>query len=365
MDVYWYMPAHKDTRYLGHQESSRPASLGYLTQIAQALDQLGYGGVLIPTGRNCEDAWVTASCLIPATTHLKFIVAVRPGLMSPSVAARMAASFDRYSDGRLLVNVVIGGDPAEQLGDGLFLDHDARYAQADEFLEVWSRQLAGADVSFRGDHIHVEGARAMYPPVQQPHPPLMLGGSSPAGRRLAGKWVDTYMTWGEPPDQVAPKLEAVRAEAELAGRELKFAMRLHLVVRETDAEAWAAADDLIKHVDDDLISQSQAIMARTESEGQRRMVQLNGGSRSALEISPNLWAGVGLVTAGAGTALVGSPETIAERLAAYEDLGIELFILSGFPHLEEAYRAAELLFPLLPFQPRSSTLTARVIPAGW
>jgi Luciferase-like monooxygenase. len=133
---------------------------------------------------------------------------------------------------------------------------------------------------------------------------------------------------------------------------LQYGLRLHVIVRETDEEAWAAADELIKYIDDDAIAKAQQAFQRSDSVGQQRMAELTkwGASRSreALEVSPNLWAGVGLVRGGAGTALVGSPETVAARLQEYADLGIDNFVLSGYPHLEEAYRVAELLFPLLP-----------------
>src|SRR6266849_9670 len=143
MKLFWFIPTHGDGRYLGTSTGGRAASLGYFRQIAQAADELGYEGVLIPTGRSCEDPWVVASSLIAATERLRFLVAVRPGLQSPTMAARMAATFDRLSEGRLLVNVVTGGDPVELEGDGLFLAHDDRYHLTHEFLEIWRRVLAG------------------------------------------------------------------------------------------------------------------------------------------------------------------------------------------------------------------------------
>ncbi len=152
-DVLWFLPTHGDGRYLGASEGARDVSLPYLRQIAQAADELGYFGVLLPTGRSCEDSWVIASALAPLTQRLRFLVAVRPGLQEPSVAARMAATLDRISDGRLLINVVTGGDPVELKGDGVFLAHDERYEVTDEFLHIWRGLMAGETVNFEGKHL--------------------------------------------------------------------------------------------------------------------------------------------------------------------------------------------------------------------
>lgn len=349
-DVLWFLPTHGDGRYLGTSVGARAVDLSYLRQIAQAADELGYFGVLIPTGRSCEDSWVVASALAPATERLRYLVAVRPGLQTPTVSARMTATLDRISNGRLLINVVTGGDPVELKGDGLFLDHTARYDVTAEFLMVWRRLLAGETVDYRGEHIRVEGGQIFFPPVQRPHPPLWFGGSSAAGIEVAAEQVDVYLTWGEPPAAVAEKIEAVRSTAASHGRRLSFGIRLHVIVRETSAEAWAEADRLIAHLDDATIQKAQATFARMDSVGQQRMLRLHGGRRDRLEVSPNLWAGVGLVRGGAGTALVGDPETVAARMREYMELGIETFILSGYPHLEECYRFAELVFPLLPLK---------------
>jgi len=348
MQLLWFIPTHGDGRYLATATGGRAVSFAYLRQIAQAVDDLGYTGALLPTGRSCEDAWIVASTLVSLTRQMRFLVAIRPGLVSPGVAARMAATFDRLSGGRLLINVVTGGDPVELAGDGLHLDRDRRYELTDEFLTVWRVIASGEQANLQGEYLNIQDGKLLFPPVQKPYPPLWFGGSSPIAQRIAAKHVDVYLTWGEPPAQVAEKIASVKRLAQAQGRTLRFGIRLHVIVRETESEAWDAANQLIKYVDDEAIAKAQKAYARMDSEGQRRMTQLHYGSREALEISPNLWAGVGLVRGGAGTALVGDPQTVAARILEYADLGIESFILSGYPHLEEAYRVAELLFPHLP-----------------
>ncbi|GAB7529842.1 FMNH2-dependent alkanesulfonate monooxygenase [Pseudomonas sp. 3A(2025)] len=348
MNVFWFLPTHGDGHLLGTTKGARPVTLNYLKQVAQAADDLGYYGVLIPTGRSCEDSWVVASALAPLTQRLRYLVAIRPGIISPTVSARMAATLDRLSGGRVLINVVTGGDPDENRGDGIHLSHSERYEVTDEFLQIWRRVLQGEAVDFKGKHLHVENAKALYPPLQKPYPPLYFGGSSEAAHELAADQVDVYLTWGEPPAAVAAKIADVRERAARKGRTVKFGIRLHVIVRETSEEAWKAADTLIAAISDDTIAAAQKSFARFDSEGQRRMAALHDGRRDNLEIAPNLWAGVGLVRGGAGTALVGNPQEVAARIKEYADLGIESFIFSGYPHLEEAYRFAELVFPLLP-----------------
>ncbi|MEH2410440.1 FMNH2-dependent alkanesulfonate monooxygenase [Nostoc sp.] len=350
MQLLWFIPTHGDGRYLATATGGRAVSFPYLRQIAQAVDDLGYTGALLPTGRSCEDAWIVASTLLSLTRQMRFLVAIRPGLVSPGVAARMAATFDRLSGGRLLINVVTGGDPVELAGDGLHLDHDQRYELTDEFLTVWRAIASGEQANLQGDYLNIQDGKLLFPPVQKPYPPLWFGGSSAVAQKIAAKHIDVYLTWGEPPAQVAEKIASVRRLALSEGRTLRFGIRLHVIVRETESEAWDAANDLIRYVDEEAIAKAQKAYARMDSEGQRRMTQLHHGNREALEISPNLWAGVGLVRGGAGTALVGDPQTVAARILEYADLGIESFILSGYPHLEEAYRVAELLFPHLPLE---------------
>jgi alkanesulfonate monooxygenase len=348
IDFFWFIPTSGDGAYLGSSDLNRAPSYDYLSQVAVAVDRLGYTGVLLPTGAGCEESFVMAAALAPVTRRLKFLVAIRPGVASPAYYARLASTLDRVSNGRLLLNIVVGGNPAELKGDGIFLPHDQRYSHAEEFFDVFEDLLATGSANLDGDHIKAIGATLGYPPVQTPRPPLYFGGSSDAGIDFAAGRVDKYLTWGEPPAQVAEKIDRVRAAAREEGRDVSFGIRLHFIVRETEEEAWAAADRLISKLDDETIaSAAKHFNKESDSVGQKRMFALHQGRRDKLEVSPNLWAGVGLVRAGAGTALVGSPETVAARLREYQEIGIDTVIGSGYPHLEESYRVAELLFPAL------------------
>ncbi|MFI7023841.1 LLM class flavin-dependent oxidoreductase [Micromonospora sp. NPDC049900] len=354
LTFHWFLPTYGDSRDIvggGHGMSAgraggaRPPTIGYLGQIARTAEQLGFVGALTPTGAWCEDAWLTTAMLTEVTERLKFLVAFRPGLLSPTLAAQMGATFQRLSEGRLLVNVVTGGEAHEQRAYGDFLDKDARYARTDEFLHVVRALWRGETVDHSGTHVRVEQARLARLP--DPAPPVYFGGSSAAAGPVAARHSDVYLTWGEPPTQVAAKLDWIRKLAAEAGRTVRFGIRLHVISRDTADEAWAQARRLLDGIADADIAAAQEGLRRSESEGQRRMLDLHGGSRDGLEISPNLWAGVGLVRGGAGTALVGSHTEVADRIAEYHALGLDEFVLSGHPHVEEAYWFGEGVLPIL------------------
>ena len=355
---HWFLPTSGDGRTVVERfhanrslgpVAQREATIDYLAQIARAAEQLGFEGVLTPTGTWCEDAWLTTAALIRETKRLKYLVAFRPGVISPTLAAQMAATYQRISGGRLLLNIVTGGDSIEQKRFGDWHDHDQRYARTDEFLTIARGVWSGTPFDFAGEHLSVEGATVLAPP--DPVPPLYFGGSSPAALPVAAKHADVYLTWGEPPAQVADKIGRVRELAEAQGRTVRFGIRLHTISRDSSAEAWAEAAKLLDALSPEQVAKAQAQLAASESEGQRRMVALHGGGLDrgvrGLEIHPNLWAGIGLVRGGAGTALVGSHTEVADLIEEYHALGIEEFVLSGYPHLEEAYWFAEGVLPEL------------------
>jgi alkanesulfonate monooxygenase len=253
LTFHWFLPTYGDSRNLvggGHGTDltatggDRPATLAYLGQITRAAEQLGFAGALTPTGAWCEDAWLTTAMLAAQSERLKFLVAFRPGLISPTLAAHMAATFQRHSGGRLLLNIVTGGEDKEQRAYGDFNSKEERYERTDEFLTVVRELWTGSQVDFTGRHLRV--AEAKLSRIPDPVPTIYFGGSSGAGRTVAAKHADVYLTWGEPPEAVAKKIQSVRTATD---REMRFGIRLHVISRDTSAQAWAEANRLLADLD--------------------------------------------------------------------------------------------------------------------
>jgi len=348
MNLLWYLTA-PDGRYPWKQGGARQMDYAYLQQLARAYDHLGFTGALLATG--AHDVWVLGASLLPFTERMRFLTAIHPGLVPPVLLAKMAATFQGFSRGRLMLNIVSGD--AKMLGAyGMTLAHDERYAMADEYLTVFRRVMAGETVTFKGRYVETVEAKLALAGGEPVAPPaLWFGGSSDAAIEVAARHVDTYLSWGETPDEMALKVAAVRRRAAAHGRTLGYGIRLYVIVRETDEAAWAVAQDFHDHMDEAAIAANGRFVAGTDSVGQQRMTAQHGGVKPKfardLEIAPGLWAGLGLVRPGPGTAIVGSPETVLRILRDYQAGGIETFILSGMPLLEEAYRFAELVLPHL------------------
>lgn len=356
---HWFLPTSGDGRnvtnvidQLGQTAMSRPADVEYLAEVAKAAERAGFEGVLTPTGSGCEDAWVTCAAVAQHTEKLKFIVAFRPDAIAPAWAAHQSASFQRLTGGRLLLNVVTGGDPVEQKSFGDHLDKETRYRRTGEFLDIVKRSWSGEVFDHEGEFFHLDqgGLRRTLDGVDTPR--VYFGGASPPALEVAARYADTWLTWGEPVETVAERIAPVKEKAESLGREINCGLRIHVISRDTEEEAWLEADRIIEAIDPDQVAAAREKFARMESTAQARMTDLSHGDETALDrdslvIAPNLWAGVGLVREGAGTAIVGSHAQVAERLLEYRDIGIDEFILSGYPHLEEALNFGENVRPLL------------------
>ncbi|MTD57038.1 LLM class flavin-dependent oxidoreductase [Amycolatopsis sp. RM579] len=357
LKIHWFLPTGGDARRLlddGASQANRAGTragsfraptLEYLSSVARVVDGLGYESVLTPTGSQCEDAWVATAALLSGTSRLKYMVAFRPSQLSPVLAAQMAATYQRVSGGRLLLNVVTGSPDAEAHRYGDWYDKDQRYRQTGEFLAVMRGAWSGTPFDFQGEFFTVEKAATRYLP--DPPPTVYFGGSSDQAARVAAKYVDVYLTWGEPVEAVKEKIDRLRALAAEEGRTLRFGIRMHVIARPDADSAWRQAESLLDGLSDDVIAKAQATLRGRGSEGQRRLLDLTGGSRDKLVVAPNLWAGVSLVRGGAGTALVGSYTEVADRMQEYRSVGIEEFVLGGYPHIEEAYWFAEGVMPEL------------------
>ena len=359
--LHWFLSTTGDSRSImsgGHGSGvatqDRDINLRYLKQLALTAETNGFESMLTPTGLWCEDAWLATAALLDATDTIKFLVAIRPGLVAPTLIAQQAVTYQRLSNNRLLLNVVVGGEDHEQAAYGDHSTKSERYWRADESLQIARRLWTEDDpVSFQGEYYNIVNAQLKDRPEVLPK--IFLGGSSADGIEVAARQVDTYITWGEPVEPAQAKIKRVQDSAQRHGRELDYAIRLHVIARDTSEEAWHVAQKLLDGVDPAEVRKIQQGLALSQSEGQRRMSELHGrgadfqhgADAHSLEVAPNLWAGIGLLRGGAGTALVGSYDEVAERIQDYYNAGFTQFVLSGYPQLEESFHVGEGVVPAL------------------
>ncbi|GHD63922.1 LLM class flavin-dependent oxidoreductase [Jeongeupia chitinilytica] len=370
LDFLWRLPQHGDGRRAhdlhtrgewNRQTGSRVAPkvdnddfgyIDYLAQVARAAEINGFHGALIPIFRMTEEPWVVAAALARETRRLRLLIALQPHFIQPAYAAQMSASLQRISRGRVEWNVISGGDPVAQRGYGDFSAHDERYARTEEFLDVVRGVSAGAPFDYDGKHYRVEGGGLLHPLDAQPVPQIYLAGASDAAMRVAGKHGDIHLTWGEPLAKQQEVIDKTRRTLDALGieREIRFGMRIDVLARETEEQAWAELRQMHATVSDTTRGFGfGGQRGKSESVGAARQQALHGGSQQFddLIVGPNIWAGMSQIRGGPGCVLVGSHEQVAERLAEYVDIGVSSFILASNPHLEEAYRVGEEVLPLV------------------
>lgn len=356
LKFHWYLPTHGDTSTIADNQgdfSTREQShllptLENLTALVRTAEDLGFEAALTPTGSACEDSWIATAALAQHSRRLKFLVAFRPGVLSPVLAAQEASTYQRFTGNRLALNVVTGGEEAEMRRFGDHLDKAARYRRTGEFLTILRGVWRGGGFSFEGEFYAVEEARIAYPVTSVPT--IYFGGSSPEAIEIAAEHADVYLTWGEPPDQVAEKIEHVREAAARRGRTLRYGVRLHTVARPDEATAWRRAEELLSGVRPEAVRAAHERFLKSGSEGQRRMAALTTGElvdARSLEVYPGLWAGPSLLRDGAGTAAIGSYQRVADVLGDYAALGISEFVLSGYPQTEEIQHVGAGVLPLV------------------
>lgn len=349
----WFIPTAGDTTRLGEDPTEIPPSLDHFVSVAQAAEDAGFSYALVPVQTACWDAYVTCSFVAARTRRLKLLLAARPGFVAPTVMAKMVATFDQLSGGRVMVNLIAGGGAAEMEADGLFLGHDERYALMDESVELMKRVWTSrGPVDFAGRHVRVRGARVLPRPLQQPHPPFYLGGGSEAAQAVSARHSDVHLFWGDHPARIARQVAELRARAEAcpdrpAGRPLGFGMRLQVIVRRTEAEAWAAAQALVAGERPATRQRVRTMWEQSSIQARQQALAEGADGDRGVEGHPHLWAGIGRLRPGAGVAVVGDPGQVADTLLEFVDAGCRDFCLSGYPHHTEAARVGELVLPRL------------------
>jgi alkanesulfonate monooxygenase len=351
----WFIPIDGDGAHIGTFRAERPPTFEYLRRVVEAAEECGYYSLLIPTRFTnglfeetapLAETWTTVTALAAVTKRIRFLVAVRPGFISTGLFAQMAATLDQISGGRIDLNVVPGGIQGDFERFGVQIEHDQRYERAEEFIAalraLWARP---EPVVFEGSTIRLKGAIVSPGPVNNPGPvgagpQFYVGGASPRALSFAARGADVYLAWIQPVAQIAELLNRVRTEYETTARRPVFGLRTHLVVRSTEREAWDAAEQLISQADERVIAQRRAAFEGTPMVGQQAQLRAE-----LSETAPRLWNGISRVRVNLGTAIVGDPNQAIEELLKYWRLGIDEFILSGFPHEEECRRVAAEVLP--------------------
>ena len=346
----WFIPIDGDGVYLGTIQAERPPTFDYLREVVQTAERLGFSSLLIPTrfvnglfdeGAPLAETWTMATALAAVTSRIHFLIAIRPGFIAAGLLAQMVATLDQISHGRVDINIVPGGIPGDFERLGVEIDHAGRYEQAEELMQACRALWTGKLTDFHGTYITLRGARCSPPPMGMPR--FYQGGASPRAESLAARLAEVYLMWIEPLETIAARIERVTAQAQACGRAVTFGLRTHLVVRDDLDAAWAAAESLIAHADPQVVQQRQAVMAGTPMVGSQAQARRVAEHR----IGAHLWNGLSTVRVNCGTAIVGTPQQVADALLAYWRLGIDEFILSGFPHVEECIRASREIVPRL------------------
>lgn len=348
-EVAWFGAlCDDDYEQLGVADPDLASSWDHCRDIARAADRNGYDAILLPSGYQLGIETVAfAAAVAPMLERVAPLVAVRMGELWVPQLARQLATLDQILGGRLLVNIISSDLPGEALAS------EPRYRRTLEWMQVLRTILAGEPVSFHGEFLDLEVAPPRIAAEARRVPPFYFGGLSPAAREVAAQGADVYLTWPDTVAATAEVVEDLRGRAASHGRSLRFGFRAHVIVRETEGEARAAARHLVAALD---AKAGEAIRARsldTGSAGVARQAELRGEADDEGYAEPHLWTGVGRARSGAGAAIVGDPDQVRATLDAYRDVGIDAFILSGYPHLRECERFARLVLDDLPHRPLS------------
>jgi alkanesulfonate monooxygenase len=313
----------------------------YVCRFAQVHEAAGFDAVLVGYSSSSAEGFQIAQYAAAHTEHLKFLVAHRPGFVMPTLAARTAATFDTLTDGRLWLHIISGGADGEQHRDGDWLGHDERYQRTDEYLEILRRVwTAEKPFDFEGRFYHVQKAFSEVRSTQRPHVPLYFGGASEAAVRVGAKHCDVYALFGEPRAAVRRMMERILSEAAQYGRTPRFNVSFRPIIAPTEGEAWDRARSILAH----LQSAPQQLPIAMEAEFSRRLTRLADEGEIYDE---RLWTGLVKVSGASGntTALVGTPEQVAQAIVAYYDVGVRGVLIRGFEPFANAAEFGQELIP--------------------
>ena len=345
-EVSWFSAlCDDDYEFLGVPDPLLRSSFEHCRDIVLAAESGGFDNVLLPSGYALGlDTTVFASAIAVLTRRIRLLLAVRVGEMWPPQLARQIATLDRLLGGRLTVNIISSDLPGEMLASG------PRYARTVEVMQILKTLLGGQPLDHAGEHYRLKLDPPGVATVSGRCPPLYFGGLSPDAREAAARAADVYLMWPDTMPAVQAILDDMRSRATAHGRTLRFGYRVHVVVRETEAAARAAADRLLSHLE---AATGDAIRAKSldaTSAGVRRQAELRDAAADGY-VEDNLWTGIGRARSGCGAAIVGDPDQVLTKLQAYQALGIEAFILSGYPHAAEADLFARHVLPRLAHGP--------------
>jgi len=346
LEFGWFLPTSGDTTNYAHREAQVPPSLELFDKVITAAEAAGFEYMLVPVANVCWDAYITSAMMIGRSKSIRMLVAARPGYVSPVLLAKMITAFDRLSGGRVAVNLIAGQSDIEAAAEGIRWSKEERYELMDEEVSIlkalWT---APGSVDWSGTYHTLRGARIAPQPLQKPHPRFYLGGGSGQAWEISAKHADVHLFWGDTPERIAQNMREIRALAARHGRAdaIGFGMRLQIVCREREEDAWDAAHELVR---DTTAAQTRFIQTHYASSAANRRVQELARTHGEL-IGPNLWTGITRVRPGAGIAVVGNPRQCADTLQQFIDLGCHSFCLSGYLHDAEAERFARLVRPLL------------------
>lgn len=320
----------------------------YVRAFAQAHEHAGFDRILVPASATSPDPLLTVAYAAAHTQHIKFLLAHRPGFVSPTLAARQFATLDHYTGGRVAVHYISGGSDVDQQRDGDFLGHDERYARTDEYLTLLRRVWTESQpFDHQGTYYQAKGAFSEVKPLQQPYVPIFFGGASEPALKVAGKHADVYALWGESLAQSADLVRRVRAEAATHGREVEFSISFRPIIAATEEQAWAKAEEILAATRSKQVPIAHARGAGPQqSEGARRLL---ADAAKGDRVDERLWTAVARETGGRSnsTSLVGTPEQVAEALLKYYDLGVTTLLLRGFDPLVDAIEYGRELIPLI------------------